>query len=73
MVKLYKSMQEAKNIVMDSLDKLEKFKTFALTPNGYKVTRPEGYVLHVDGNMIKLIDRLEFAFLNFTLPKQWKS
>ena len=73
MVQLYKSMQEAKSIVMDSLDKLEKFKTFALTPNGYKVTRPEGYVLHVDGNMIKLIDRLEFAFLNFTLPKQWKS
>ena len=58
---------------MKELDRLEEFGTWALTPNGYKVTNPEGYVLHVDGNMIKLIDRLEFAFLNFTLPKQWKS
>ena len=51
---------------------LETFKTFALTDNGYKVTGPEGYVLHKDGDMIKFVNRLEFAFLNFTLAKKWR-
>ncbi len=72
MVELYKKIQVAKKLVMKELDRLEEFGTWALTPDGYKVTNPEGYVLHVDGNMIKLVDRLEFSYLNFTLPKQWK-
>ena len=49
-----------------------QFKTYALTPNGYRTTTPEGYVLHHDGDMIKLVNRLEFAFINFTLDKSWK-
>ena len=72
MIDLYKELQEIKQFVIDKLDHLETFKTFALTDNGYKITRPEGYVLHKDGDMIKFVNRLEFAFLNFTLAKKWR-
>ena len=39
---------------------------------GYKITTPEGYVLHKDGDMIKFVNRLEFAYNNFTLQQQWR-
>ena len=71
MLSLYKELQEVKQMVIDKLDHLEKFRTFVQTENGYKVTTPEGYVLHKDGSMIKFVNRLEFAFNNFTLQKQW--
>ena len=72
MLGLYKEIQEIKQFVIDKLDKLETFKTFVQTDTGYKVTGPEGYVLHKDGDMVKLVNRLEFAFINFTLDKSWK-
>jgi len=72
MLALYKEFQIVKQKIIDKLDHLEEFKTFVLTENGYKVTTPEGYVLHQDGNMIKLVNRLEFAYNNFTLQKQWR-
>lgn len=72
MFALYKEMQIAKKLVIDQLDHLETFRTFVQTDNGYKVTTPEGYVLHHEGDMIKLVNRLEFAFNNFNLQKQWK-
>ena len=48
------------------------FKTYVQTENGYRVTSPEGYVLHHGGDMIKLVNRVEFSFINFTLDKSWK-
>ena len=72
MLSLYKQLQEIKQMVIDKLDHLETFRTFAQTENGYKVTAPEGYVLHKDGDMIKFVNRLEFSFINFTLAKQWR-
>jgi len=72
MLSLYKKLQEVKQMVIDKLDHLEEFRTFVQTENGYKVTTPEGYVLHKDGSMIKFVNRLEFAFNNFTLQKQWR-
>jgi len=69
---LYKELQEVKQMVIDKLDHLETFRTFAQTDNGYKVTGPEGYVLHKDGDMIKFVNRLEFSYINFTLAKQWR-
>lgn len=33
---------------------------------------PEGYVLHKDGDMVKLVNRLEFSYINFTLAKKWR-
>ena len=72
MLQLYKDIQELKQFVIDKLDHLETFKTFVRTENGYKVTGPEGYVLHKDGDMVKLVNRLEFSYINFTLAKQWR-
>jgi hypothetical protein len=69
---LYKEMQAVKQMVIDKLDHLEEFRTFVQTENGYKVTTPEGYVMHKDGDMIKFVNRLEFAYNNFTLQKQWR-
>jgi len=72
MLALYKEFQMIKQKIIDKLDHLEQFKTFVQTENGYKVTTPEGYVHHQDGSMIKLVNRLEFAYNNFTLQKQWR-
>ena len=72
MLSLYKELQTVKQMVIDKLDHLEEFRTYVQTENGYKVTTPEGYVLHKDGSMIKFVNRLEFAYNNFTLQKQWR-
>ena len=48
--------------------------TFIKTSNGFKVTNPlEGYVAidRVSGNAVKLVDRMEFSFNNFTAIKAW--
>ena len=47
--------------------------TFIRTANGYKVTNPEGYVAidRVSGGAVKLVDRMEFSFNNFTAIKAW--
>ena len=72
MLSLYKELQTVKQMVIDKLDHLEEFRTYVQTDTGYKVTTPEGYVLHKDGSMIKFVNRLEFAYNNFTLQKQWR-
>ena len=43
------------------------------TKNGLKVTNPEGYVAidRVSGGAVKLVDRMEFSFNNFTAIKAW--
>ena len=47
--------------------------TFIKTNNGFKVTNPEGYVAidRVSGGAVKLVDRMEFSFNNFTAIKAW--
>ena len=47
--------------------------TFVRTKQGFKVTNPEGYVAidRVSGNAVKLVDRMEFSYNNFTAIKAW--
>jgi len=47
--------------------------TFIKTKNGFKVTNPEGYVAidRVSGGAVKLVDRMEFSFNNFSAIKSW--
>ena len=47
--------------------------TFVKTKNGFKVTNPEGYVAidRVSGGAVKLVDRMEFSYNNFTAIKAW--
>ena len=62
MIALYKEVQNLKLLIVKKLDTLENtFKTFVLTKNGYEVTAHGGYVLHRDGDMVKLVNKLEFT------------
>ena len=68
----YITLQTAKTLVIRKLNKAKSVGTFLKTPNGFKVTAPEGFVAidHV-GNALKLVDRLEFSRANFTADKNW--
>ena len=71
---LTKKIAEAKNLFVTKYNTAIKTKQFITQPNGtLKVTAPEGYVA-VDhlGNMIKLVDRLEFSKANFAVSKEEK-
>lgn len=48
--------------------------TFVKDKNGYRVTTPEGFVAidRMSNSAIKLVDRLDFSRMNFTLEKDWK-
>ena len=48
-------------------------RTFIKTKTGYKVVADEGYVVvdRMKGNAVKLVDRLEFSYNNFTAVKNW--
>ena len=65
------------NAKMQIVKKLNTVKgltdTFIKTKNGFKVTNPEGYVAidRVSGGAVKLVDRMEFSFNNFTAIKAW--
>lgn len=61
-----------KIIVVHKLSQIQGTHTFLKSGDGYRVTRPEGFVAvdHV-GNAIKLVDRLEFSHANFTIAKNW--
>lgn len=64
---------EAKNMIVNKLNTVKSIGTFIRTDNGFKVTSPEGYVAidRVAGNAVKLVDRMEFSFNNFTAIKAW--
>ena len=66
------TLQNAKNYLMSKLAQVQNIGHFLRTPNGYKVTAPEGYVA-VDrvAGAVKLVDRLEFSRANFTAEKDW--
>ena len=56
---------------------MNTFGTFLRTPDGYRVTAPEGFVAIRSGQKafnkgFKLVDRLEFSRANFTADKNWE-
>ena len=64
----------AKTKILDKLNSIKQLgiSTFVKTADGFKVTTPEGYVV-ADSTQkaVKLVDRLEFSFNNFTAQKNW--
>jgi hypothetical protein len=77
MVAVTEFMGHIVNAKMKIINKLNSIKqlgmsTFVKTSDGFKVTTPEGYVV-ADSTQIavKLVDRLEFSFNNFTAQKNW--
>ena len=65
---------DAKMQIVKKLNSVKQLTdTFIKTANGFKVTNPEGFVAidRVSGNAVKLVDRMEFSFNNFTAIKAW--
>ena len=68
----YMNIQFCKNILVNKMKKVTKLSLFADMGNGdYRVTTPEGFVGILNGKAVKLVDRLTFSKLNFTLEKKW--
>ena len=66
------SLGNAKNFLIQKLSQIQNIGHFIRTPNGYKVTNPEGFVaVDKKAGAVKLVDRLEFSRANFTNPKDW--
>jgi len=66
------SLQRAKNFLIRKLNQIQSIGHFMRTPDGYRVTNPEGYVAvdRVRG-AVKLVDRLEFSRANFNVARDW--
>jgi hypothetical protein len=64
---------KAKMLIVKKLNRVKSIGTFIKTDNGFKVSNPEGYVAidRVSGNAVKLVDRMEFSYNNFTAIKAW--
>ena len=68
----YMNLQAAKHMLVNKLKKVSSLRLFVDMGGGdYVPTNPEGFVAISDDKATKLIDRLEFSKLNFTVPKQW--
>lgn len=67
---------DAKHMVINKMNQAGHINTFLKTKNGYKVTGVEGFVAidHLKGGAVKLVDRLEFAYSNFSpeIIKGWQ-
>lgn len=68
----YISLQRAKDFLVRKMNQIQSIGHFIRTPNGFKVTAPEGYVAvdRVKG-AVKFVDRLEFSRANFNIAKDW--
>ena len=71
MIAAYMNIQYCKNILVRQLQKVQALRVFANMGDKYVATVPEGYVAVEGDRAVKLIDRLEFSRLNFTIPKEW--
>ena len=77
MFELQREMVLVKLILVKKLNSLSSYDTFVKTKDGYRVTGDEGYVAidHISGNALKLVDRMEFSYNNFSPDtiKGWES
>ena len=72
LIATYLNIMAAKNMVVNKLNQIDSMKVFVRQPNGdLKATTPEGYVAIGSQGAVKLVDRLEFSRLNFTVPKNF--
>lgn len=67
----YMNLQYCKNLLVDKMKKVSALRLFVNMGTHYEATTPEGFVAITGKSAVKIIDRLEFSRLNFTVPKQW--
>ncbi len=69
LIATYMNLQKAKTILVSKMKKVTSLKLFVDKGGGdYECTTPEGFVAVSNDKATKLIDRLEFSRLNFTIP-----
>lgn len=68
MFELQKNIVFAKLKLINKLNSISKYDAFVKTNTGYKVTGAEGFVAidKIGGDAVKLVDRLEFSYNNFS-------
>jgi len=72
LTKFMEHIVTAKQIIIVALNRVKSIGTFKQTATGFEVVNPEGYVaIDKKGQAVKLVDRMEFAFNNFTAIKAW--
>lgn len=70
---IYRVFVRMKTMFVEKLSQIKSVGTFIRSGDEYKVTNPEGFcAIDSSGNVLKLVDRLEFSRSNFTLEKNWK-
>ena len=65
---------ESKSMIIKKLQQIQQVTgTFLRTDTGFKITNAEGFVAvdKLQGNAVKLVDRLEFSQANFNAAKAW--
>lgn len=66
---------QAKQMIIEKMNRASSMKQFLKTRDGFKVTNPEGFVAidKVEG-AVKLVDRLQFSYANFSpdILKGWQ-
>lgn len=65
---------DAKQMLIDKLNRASSIKTFLKTTSGFQVTGAEGFVAISDRGAVKLVDRMEFSQANFSAEvlKGWQ-
>ena len=74
MFDLYNLVVDSKNMIVSKLQAMKQVTgTFVRTDNGFRITSPEGFVCidKINGNAVKLVDRMEFNQDGFTPTKNW--
>ena len=67
-----KHLVEGKQLIITALNRVKSVGTFKKTDRGFEAVNPEGYVcIDRNGGAVKLVDRMEFAYNNFTAQKNW--
>ena len=71
---LFNDLTVAKSMVVNKMNQAGSMKTFVKTAKGFKTTNPEGYVAIGNTDAVKIVDRWEFSFNNFspTIIKGWQ-
>ena len=68
----YMNLQASKMMLVEKLKKVSSLRLFVDMGGGdYEATTPEGFVAISNDKATKLVDRMEFSKLNFTVPKNW--
>lgn len=67
----YMNLEYCTRILVNKMKVVTSLRLFVNMGDRYETTSPEGFVCISSGGAVKLVDRLEFSRLNFSLPKSW--